>query len=164
MPREAAIELIRHAAGQDARGLADFTQELAAEVDATNDPLFAYVSNLFSSVVAGRLPPSLDPADEALFAAIRHMDLAPTPEESVSELLAISPGLLEVVRLVQSRSWEDQRSTKEVVADLDRCIGDRLGCTSTSDDPLLRLDVSRAVFRDYLLTLTGRSPEDRRDG
>jgi hypothetical protein len=65
--------------------------------------------------------------------------------------------------LVRSRSWDDARPTKKVADDLDQCIGNRLGRESTSDDQLLHLDLSRRVFLDYLLMLTGGAPEDDED-
>jgi hypothetical protein len=56
MPPGRAIELIKEAAGTDTRGLAEFAQEEASEAAIQNDPLFAYVSDLFSSVAEGRPP------------------------------------------------------------------------------------------------------------
>ena len=162
VPRDRAIELIRDAAGTDTSGLADFAQELAGEAKMTNDPLFIYVSGLFSWVAESRPPPPPDPIGQALFPAIRRMGSAPTLDDAVSELVVRSPELQEVVQVVQSRTWEAARPTTEVAADLAECIrpiGDRLGRESPSDDPLL-LDLSRRVFLDYLLMLTGRAPED----
>jgi hypothetical protein len=163
MTPEAGAELIRVAAGSDTLGLAEFARKSAQEAEGSNDPLLRYVTALFLAVADDKPLPSPDPADAALFPAIRRMDAAPTPEEAASELVDRSPELNEVIRLVQNRSWDPALSTKKVAAELDRYIGDRLGRNARTNDRLLQLDFSRRVFLDFLLSLTGREPEDRDD-
>jgi hypothetical protein len=154
---DAAIEMIKAAAGDDSRGLLEFSDELMAEVDAT-DPLDAHVRWLFSAVAHDSPPPNVDPSDRVLFPAIRILNGAPL-DEAASLLIERSPDLGSIAAQVRDQDTKGS-STRDLSETFNRLISDRLGPGSLNDDPLLRLSLSRRVFLDYLLKLAGREPED----